>query len=101
MCVYIFIVMGNSQDLPPKGEENLGPNRNTPEISQTRKSLISGVTVEGLQQGVEYSDREGVLVRRRLTNPEAEIVKRKTVVQSIISRYFIFLLVLGLDIIPT
>lgn len=57
------------------------------EVRQTKNSLINGVGGDALVTETDYtSEADGSPVKRRLTNTETEVMRRKSAVDEIISR---------------
>lgn len=69
--------MGNQQGRTFDSEQAL----------KTKNSLIKGVSGEGIVIDREYTaEADGSPVRRRLTNTETEVIRRKSAVDDIMSR---------------
>lgn len=72
--------MGNNH-AKPNGEYDVD------EAKRTKTSLIKGVGTDGIVAERDYTeDSDGSPVKRRLTNPETEVMRRKSAVDDIVSR---------------
>mmetsp|Transcript_14028 Transcript_14028/g.14642 ORF Transcript_14028/g.14642 Transcript_14028/m.14642 type:complete len:425 (-) Transcript_14028:192-1466(-) len=79
--------MGNSQSINNENENEENREITIESVTKTKKSLIQGTTITGQETEVDYSTLEdGSHVKRRRTETENVIVKRKDVVHEIMSK---------------
>ncbi len=79
--------MGNSQSLNHDDDEDKVIPIQLDEIKETKKSLIEGITLISNDLEVDYSTLDdGSHVKRRRTETENVIVKRKNVVHEIMAK---------------